>query len=302
MHASQKKLGFIGLGMMGYPMAGLLHRAGHKLTVFDAAQVQVVRFLSEHPDVVVAGSLEAFSEVEAVITMLPGSDAVEAIVLGQAGRPGLIDTLSPGAAVIDMSSSQPMRSRALAQTLDRRGLHFLDAPVSGGVKRARDGALTIMVGGDEAQFHRRYNLFEHMGKVITYVGGPGAGHALKALNNYVSAAGLAATVEALLVGQAFGLDPAVMTDVLNSSTGQNYTTQHKVKQFMLSGAFNSGFSLQLMTKDLGTAMKLGELLGWNMSLGQEVLRIWSEAAGALEKSADHTEMYRYLQTVENERD
>ena len=100
------------------------------------------------------------------------------------------------------------------------------------------------------------------------------------------------------MGQEFGLDPAIMTDVLNSSTGKNNTTENKVKQYMLSGLFDSGFSLQLMTKDLGTAMKLGEVLGWNMSLGQEVLRVWSEAASALEKSADHTEMYRYLHTVE----
>ncbi len=121
---------------------------------------------------------------------------------------------------------------------------------------------------------------------------------MKALNNYVSAVGLVATVEALLVGQEFGLDPAIMTDVLNSSTGKNNTTENKVKQYMLSGAFNSGFSLPLMTKDLETAMKLGEMLDCNMSLGQEVLRVWSEAANALERSADHTEMYRYLQTVE----
>ena len=298
MSATPKGLGFIGLGMMGYPMASLLHRAGYPLTVFDVAQTQVTRFLTEHSGAEEASNLEGFSEVEVVITMVPGSDVVDPIVLGQAGQRGLVDILPPGAIVIDMSSSQPIRSRALAQTLNRRELHFLDAPVSGGVKRAREGSLAIMVGGDEAQFQRRHDLFKCMGQVITYVGGPGAGHAMKALNNYVSAAGLVATVEALLVGQEFGLDPAIMTDVLNSSTGKNNTTENKVKQCMLSGLFDSGFSLQLMTKDLGTAMKLGDLLGWNMSLGQEVLRVWSEAASALEKSADHTEMYRYLHTVE----
>jgi 3-hydroxyisobutyrate dehydrogenase len=298
MSVTAKRLGFIGLGMMGYPMASLLHKAGYELTVLDVAQAQVARFLAEHAGAAAAGNPEAFSNVEVVITMLPDSDVVDTVLLGQADHKGLIDILPPGATVIDMSSSQPMRSQALAQALTRRGLHFLDAPVSGGVKRAVDGSLAIMGGGDEAQFHRHRDLFERMGKMVTYVGGPGAGHAMKALNNYVSAAGLIATVEALLVGQEFGLDPAVMTDILNSSTGQNNTTQNKVKQFMLSGSFNSGFSLRLMIKDLDTALSLGESLGWNMNLGREVLRLWLEAAQQLEKMADHTEMYRYLQSAE----
>jgi 3-hydroxyisobutyrate dehydrogenase len=152
-----------------------------------------------------------------------------------------------------------------------------------------------MVGGEQAQYRERLDLFQCMGKTIIHVGGPGAGHAVKALNNYVSAAGLIATVEALLVGQAFGLDPTIMTDVLNTSTGRNNTTENKVVQFMLSVAFDSGFSLQLMAKDIGTAMDLGESLGLNMRLAQQLLGVWSDAARALEPSADHTEMYRYLQ-------
>jgi 3-hydroxyisobutyrate dehydrogenase len=293
-----KRVGFIGLGMMGYPMAHLLHQAGYPLTVLDTAAAQVARFLTEHPGVVAADRLAAFGDVEAVITMLPNSDIVDAVVLGQADQPGLIDILPSGATVIDMSSSQPLRSQALAQALNERGLHFLDAPVSGGVRRAVGGSLAIMVGGGAAQFHQHHDLFERMGKTITHVGGPGAGHALKALNNYVSAAGLVATAEALLVGQAFGLDPAIMTDVINSSPGKNNTTEQKVKQFMLSGTFNSGFAMQLMAKDLGMAMSLGEQLGWDMQLGKQVLRLWSEAASELERSADHTEMYRFLQAVE----
>jgi 3-hydroxyisobutyrate dehydrogenase len=294
MSVTMKSLGFIGLGMMGYPMASRLHTAGYPLTVLDIAKVQTARFQAEHAGAVVADNIAEFSEVGAAITMLPGSDTVDTIVLGQADQPGLIDILPPGASVIDMSSSQPMRSRALAQTLGERGLHFLDAPVSGGVKGAGNGSLTIMVGGDETRFHRHYDIFKCMGKAITRVGGPGAGHALKALNNYVSAAGIVATIEALHVGQEFGLDPAVMTDVFNSSTGQNYATANKVKQYMLSGTFNSGFSLQLITKDLGTAINLGDLLGWNMRLGHEVLQVWFDAAEELKESADHTEMYRYL--------
>lgn len=297
MNANKESLGFIGLGTMGFPMAHLLYQADYELTVFDSVPKKTDRFKTEHSNAVVVDDLEGFSDVRVVIAMLPDGCVVDAIVLGRPGNKGLIDILPVGASIIDMSSSQPISSREMARTLAQQSLNFLDAPVSGGVKRARDGSLAIMVGGDKAQFNQHYNLFELMGKVITYVGGPGAGHAMKALNNYVSAACLVATVEALLVGQAFGLEPHVMTDVLNSSTGRNNTTENKVKQFMLPGAFNSEFSLQLMTKDLGTAMNIGELLGFQMSLGQEVLRVWSEAARELEKSADHTEMYRYLQKV-----
>jgi 3-hydroxyisobutyrate dehydrogenase len=295
MNAARKSLGFIGLGKMGYPMAGLLHRAGHELTLFDAVPSQTARFAARHAGICVAESLEVFSAVEIVITMLPDSDAVDQIVLGQPPQPGLIDILPLGATLIDMTSSQPLRSRELAQALETRGLRFLDAPVSGGVSRAREGSLTIMVGGDRLLFRELRDLLLCMGKSVVHVGGPGAGHAMKALNNYVSAAGLVATVEVLHVGQAFGLDPTVMTDVLNTSTGRNNTTENKVVQFMLSGAFNSGFSLQLMAKDIGTAMDLGGSLGLNMRLAQHVLKVWSDAAKDLEPSADHTEMYRYLQ-------
>jgi 3-hydroxyisobutyrate dehydrogenase len=252
----------------------------------------------EHPGSIAAGGLGAFSAAAVVLTSLPDSTAVDSVVLGTASEAGLIDILSAGAAVIDMSSAEPMRSRALARELGERGLHFLDAPVSGGLKRALEGSLSIMVGGEAAQYEAHRDLLRQIGSTIRHVGGAGAGHALKALNNYVSAAGLVATVEALLVGQEFGLDAEVMTDVLNDSTGRNNTTESKVKQFMLSGAFNSGFSLGLMAKDIRTAVQLGESLGWQMRLGQAVAGVWSDAADELPALADHTEMHRYLQASE----
>ncbi len=287
-------IGFIGLGMMGRPMASRLHAAGHDLIVHDATASATRAFTDAHAGVVEADGLPAFAACSAVVLMLPDSDAVEAVVLGRDGAPGLIGVSTRGAVLIDMGSSQPLRSRALAERLQRAGLQFLDAPVSGGVKRAIDGTLAIMVGGDAAVLAEQHGLLAQMGRTITHVGAVGAGHAMKALNNYVSAAGLLATVEALHVGRRFGLDPAVMTDVLNSSTGKNNTTENKVKPFMLSGAFNSGFALALMCKDLGIAMSLGRAIESPMPLGDEVLSLWSEAAAELGKAADHTEMYRWL--------
>jgi 3-hydroxyisobutyrate dehydrogenase len=281
--------------MMGYPMAHRLAQAGHALAVMDLNPASASRFTTEHAGAVTAADAKAFSDADIVITMLPDSNAVEVTVLGSAGKPGLRDAMKRGATLIDMSSSEPMRSRELARTLAAQGIDYLDAPVSGGVKRAIDGSLAVMAGGDANVLSKCEDVLKAMGKNLTHVGKHGAGHAMKALNNYVSAAGLVAAVEALHAGQAFGLDPEIMVSILNSSTGKNNTTENKVKQFMLSGAFNSGFSLSLMAKDLGIAIGLGQSVSAPMALGEEVLQIWRDANQALGKGADHTEMYRFLQ-------
>lgn len=293
----QPKICFIGLGMMGTPMAALLAQAGYPLWVADADGARARQFCDSHAATAVALDGAALPEVDVVITMLPNSAIVESVLLGADGPDGgggLLPQLRAGACVIDMSSSEPLRSRALAATLAARGVKFLDAPVSGGVKRATDGSLAIIIGGDAATFAAQRELLAHMGKSLFHVGPAGAGHAVKALNNYVSAAGLVATVEALRVGERFGVDPGAITDVLNASSGSNNTTQNKVKQFMLNGAFNSGFSLQLMAKDLGIAMQLGHDLDYPMPLGDETLALWANAAKGLDQVADHTEMYRLL--------
>lgn len=286
------KIGFIGLGAMGYPMSHLLAQAGHDLIVMDLNTAATAKFVEEHKGAAVAASLSDFAAADIVITMLPDSNVVESVVLGSAG---LVSILKKGAAIIDMSSSEPMRSKALADKLLSLGFDFLDAPVSGGVKRAIDGSLAIMIGGSAELVEKYRPVLAILGKNLTHVGGAGAGHAMKALNNYVSAAGLIAAVEALHVGKAFGLDPAVMTDVFNSSTGKNNTTENKVKQFMLSEKYNSGFSLSLMTKDVGIAMSLGEAMESPMQVGQAVLASWREGNETLGKGADHTEMFRFVE-------
>jgi len=286
------RVGFVGLGKMGAPMAARLHSAGYPLVVRDAQSEAAQTFVASHTGAVAAASAAALAPCDVVITMLPDSDVVEAVALG--GDAGLIAVLRPGTVVIDMSSSAPLRTRALAAKLADAGLRFLDAPVSGGVKRALDGSLAIMVGGDATVFESQRTLLGWMGRTLTHVGAAGAGHAMKALNNYVSAAGLVATVEALHAGHRFGLDPAVMTDVLNGSTGRNNTTENKVKPFMISGRYDSGFSLALMAKDLGIAMSLADEVGIPMRLGDLVRTLWDEAAGELGAAADHTEMHRWL--------
>jgi 3-hydroxyisobutyrate dehydrogenase len=287
-------VGFIGLGMMGRPMASRLHGAGFALLAYDTIEGARDRFAESAPGAAMATRIQDFAACDAVVTMLPSSVAVDAVVLGHEDGSGLIDLMKPGSALVDMSSSDPTRTRALAAALAQRGIEMLDAPVSGGARRAADGSLAIMVGGDAALLESWRPLFLAMGTSVAHVGPAGAGHAMKALNNYVSAAGLIAAAEALLVGQAFGIDPSVMTDVLNNSTGRNNSTENKVKQFILSGRFDAGFSLALMDKDLATALDLFMSLNARSTLCEQVTRLWHDAAAVMPPGADHTEIYRFL--------
>jgi len=287
-------IGFIGVGAMGYHMAALLTHAGYTMIVLDATAEAVSRFIQSHPSAKTAESIQELAHCDVVITMLPSSKAVEQVVLGKEKIVGLIDVMQKGATLIDMSSSAPASTRELAANLHKKGIHMLDAPVSGGVRRAIDGSLAVMVGGDEKILKQMEPVLACLGKTITHVGGHGAGHAVKALNNYVSAAGLVAAAEATLAGQAFGLDPNVMADVFNGSTGRNNTTEHKLKQFMLSGTFAAGFSLRLMEKDVATALDLGLGQGQEMALCKRLSQMWHDAADVLPPTADHTAIYGYL--------
>ncbi|BCZ82474.1 2-hydroxy-3-oxopropionate reductase [Paraburkholderia terrae] len=287
----KKRIGFIGLGMMGAPMVQCLVNAGFELYIDDSDSARADTLATQ------AGAQrltrDNAASLEALITMLPNSAIVESVLLG-GGAEGWANRLAKGSVVIDMSSSEPERSRKLGAALEERGLAYLDAPVSGGVKKAKEGTLAILVGGRAEVLTQCMPVLEAMGKSILHIGGAGSGHAAKALNNYVSAAGLAATVEALLVAQRFGIEPDVMTDVLNASSGRSNTSENKVKQFMLSGTFGSGFALQLMNKDLKIAHALAQSVGYPMTLGDTVTAVWGEAAQRSTPATDHTEMYRLL--------
>jgi len=284
-----QRIGFIGLGMMGLPMTTCLSRAGFQLFLADADAGR----LSDVQATLNASALTAdnASSLDVLITMLPNSNIVESVLLADGGW---ASQLKAGAVVIDMSSSEPARSRELGQKLKTLNLQYLDAPVSGGVKRAVDGSLAILVGGDESVMQRCLPLLDAMGKNILHIGDAGAGHAAKALNNFVSAAGLMATVEALHVAKRFGIDPDVMVDVLNASSGGTNTSLNKAKQFMLSGTFGSGFSMQLMNKDLKIAKGLSDALDYPLTFGQSAIKVWNDVAQDATPATDHTEMYRML--------
>ncbi len=272
-------------------MAQCLSNGGFELFIADVDEARTAALRTQLG--AAALSPANASSLDALITMLPNSDVVETVLLG-GGDEAWSRLLSKGAVIIDMSSSEPERSRKLGATLAEHGLAYLDAPVSGGVKKAKEGTLAILAGGDAAVLERCRPLLEAMGKSVLHIGTAGAGHAAKALNNYVSAAGLIATVEALHIAERFGIDPEAMTDVLNASTGRSNTSENKVKQFMLSGSFASGFALHLMNKDLKIARALSETVGYPMKLGATCTALWDEVSQRSTPATDHTEMYRLL--------
>jgi 3-hydroxyisobutyrate dehydrogenase len=275
----------VGLGNMGRPMAAALTRAGYDVTGFDLSPAARERF-AQSGGRAAADMGATVAGAAVVITLLPDGKAVRTAVAAM--RPHL----AAGAIVIDMSSSAPLGTRALGAELNAAGFGFIDAPVSGGVKRAIDATLAVMVGGDPAIIARVEPVLAAMGNSIFRTGPLGSGHAMKALNNYVSAAGLAAAVEALAVGQKFGLDPNVMTDVLNASSGSNNTTQNKLKQHIISKTFASGFSMALMAKDIRTADELAAAIGVAAPLADACTAMWDAAAERLGPGADHTEFGR----------
>jgi len=279
------RVAFAGLGAMGWPMAARLVGAGFGVAGVDAQPGRAGRFAAEVGGVAVDPA-QAAQDAAVVITMLPTSVQVEAVL--DAMRPAL----APGTLVVDMTSGQPAVTRRLAEALAPGGVTLVDAPVSGGVPRARDGTLAIMAGGDDAALDRAEPVLRAMGTTIHRVGGVGAGQAMKALNNLVSAGGFLIGVEALLIGQGFGLDPAVMVDVLNASTGMNNSTQRKFKQFVLSRSFDAGFGLDLMVKDLGIALEVGRDMGTPTPFAALCREMWASAATLLGPGQDHTALAR----------
>ena len=279
--------GFIGLGAMGRPMAGRIAASGWPLAaVLDTDRGRAAEVAAETGASPAATPREIAGRCDAVVLMLPTSSAV-ADVLG--GEAGLLAGLKPGALVLDMTSGEPARTKAFAVEVANAGGILLDAPVSGGVPRARTGDLAIMLGGDDdAALAHAEPLLRCMGSTVTRTGGTGSAHAMKALNNLVSAGGFLIGIEALLIGSRFGLDPALMVDVLNASTGMNNSTQRKFKQYVLSREFNAGFGLDLMVKDLGIALGVARETGTAAPFAALCREMWAAAAVLLGPGQDHT--------------
>ncbi len=288
------RIGLVGVGSMGWPMGARIAGGGYALTVLDANAAHAGAFARDHEASVAATAADLAAASDIVITILPSSAIVESVMTG---ADGLLSRLSPGTVVLEMSSGVPGITRRLAGMVAERGGVLVDAPVSGGVPRARTGELAIMVGGDAGAIARAEPVLKLMGTSITPTGGVGTAHAMKALNNLVSAGGFLIGIEAMLIGRKFGLDPEVMVDVLNSSTGMNNSTQKKFRQFVLSRRFDAGFGLDLMVKDLSIAVELAKETSAATPFAACCREMWAASAVALGPGQDHTAMARWSESI-----
>lgn len=289
-----RRVAFAGIGNMGWPMAANLVKAGFDVTVTDISAERVARFVSEVGGQAAASPAEAARDAEAFLCILPTSKEVALVA------EAVLPVLAEGALFLDMTSGNPTRTREIAARLATRGIRMVDGPVSGGVPRAKSGELAIMLGGEPADLDAAEPLLRAMGTSLHRCGGIGAGQAMKALNNLVSAGGFLIGIEALLIGQKLGLEPGLMVDVLNSSTGMNNSTQKKFRQFVLSRRFDSGFGLDLMVKDLSIAIEVGKEAGVPTPLSALTRELWAAAATHLGPGEDHTAVAKLAERLANQ--
>jgi 3-hydroxyisobutyrate dehydrogenase len=293
--AAMPRVGFIGLGNMGGRMARNLARGGVPLALLDARPARAKTLADELGARPADDLLDLAAASEIVITMLPDGGAVREVALGGKGRPGLIEGMRKGTLLVDMGSSDPRVYPEIEAAVGARGAQVIDAPVSGAVTGAEAGTLTIMAGGEAGAIDRAEPLFRLVGQRVFRVGALGNGQAMKALNNLASAGALILTLEVLLIGQRFGLDPKLMTEILNVSTGHNNSTDKKIVPHVLSRRFGSGFALALMTKDLTTALGLAETTATPTTLAADTLEVARAALATLGELSDHTELARALE-------
>ena len=282
-------IGFVGIGNMGWPMAARLVGAGHTVHAADRRTDQAEAFAREH-GALASDPASIAALCDTIVTILPTSAAVSDAL-------DAMGPLRPGTLVVDMTSGEPTATRHLAGRVAAQGAALIDAPVSGGVPRARTGQLAIMAGGDEADVERARPLLMAMGSTLLHTGGVGSAHAMKALNNLASAGAFLIGVEVLLMGQRFGLDAGLMTDVLNASTGMSNASQKKFRQFVLSRRFDSGFGLDLMVKDLGIAMGVARETGTAAPFAALCQQLATAAQAMLGPGADHTEFAKLSETL-----
>jgi 3-hydroxyisobutyrate dehydrogenase len=286
------RVAFIGLGDIGSLMAVHLAREPFALTVWNRTESKAREFAASHSARVATSPRDAVRGAEVIVTCLPSSAEVEAILHGEQG---MIDSLERGSVLLDCTSGDPPTSRSIAAELSARGVSFIDAPVSGGTVAAKSGSLTIMWGGDKAHFERARPVVEAFGKKIVHAGPVGAGDALKAVNNALLAVHILATGEGLAMLVKAGVDPGVALEVINASSGRSNTSENLIPQRVLTRAFPRTFRLALLDKDIGIAEALGAELGMDTPVLSLAAKRMHEARAALGEDADHVEAVKMIE-------
>ena len=288
-----EKVGFVGLGFMGKPMAKNLMEAGYELVLYNRTPEKAQELAEDGEAEVAANPREVAENSDIIITMLPDSPDVEAVV---AGEGGVLEGIRDGALLVDMSTISPVVTEELAEKVKGRGASMLDAPVSGGDVGAIEGTLSIMVGGSEEDFDRAKPLFDVMGKTVTHVGPTGAGQVTKAANQVVVALTIEAVSEALVLGSKGGVAPETILDVLSGGLAGNKVMEVKREKF-LSHEFDPGFRSELHHKDLGIALAAGREYG----VALPVTAIVDQMLLAMKKKGwggeDHSALLRFIEDL-----
>ena len=289
---SNSRIGFIGMGVMGAPMAVNLASAGFALTVFDSDALRAGAVARAGRGITAAASAaEVAAKADIVITMLPNGEVVRQVV------DDIVATMNPGALLLDTSSSEPWHTRATAIALATRGIAMIDAPVSGAQWGAEAAELVFMVGGAAGDLARIRPLLDAMGRAVHHVGPLGAGHTMKCINNMITAMTFVATAEGLAIGKRAGLDPVAMNDVLNESTGASWLTRNHFAQRVFSRTFDDPFKLDLMAKDVGIAMGLAQEHGLPLPLSAVGQQLYRAAARAVGPGRSVSEMVRWIEQL-----
>ena len=275
-----KEIGFVGLGAMGSAMAPLLSKADFNVYGYD------IKKPKDNTEINIVTSIKELSDKEVIIFMLPDGKIVNKVVQE-------LINFGTKSIMIDMSSSDPNDTLNLGNELSKKNIEFIDAPVSGGVARAITGKLIIMVGGKEVTINKVNKILNVMGSVKR-AGPLGSGHAMKSLNNYVSAAGLIASFEALNTAKKYGIESKDFIAIINGATGKNNTTEVKLEKFVVSEKYNSGFALDLMIKDVSIADQLIKKMSSDNPLSKQVLEYLEKSYKIVGKNSDHTEVFKVL--------
>lgn len=288
------KVGFIGLGIMGKPMAKNLAKAGYELVVFDFNKASVEELAACGAEAAANGK-EVASKAEVVITMVPNSPHVRAAVLGENG---VAEGAKPGTVVIDMSSIDPTESKAIGAELEKYGIDMLDAPVSGGEPKAIDGTLSVMVGGKKELFDKYYDMLMVMAGSVVYVGGLGSGNVAKLANQIVVAVNIAAVSEALTFAKKAGTDPELVYQAIRGGLAGSTVMDAKAPM-MLDRNFKPGFRIELHIKDLNNALNAAHAISSPVPLTGQLMEIMQGLKADGYEKEDHASIVKYYEKIAN---
>ena len=287
---SKGSVGFVGVGNMGFPMAGRLVDAGYEVVAYDINEDALGAIVNKGAKAAESAA-EVASQVETVFVSLPKPEHVHTVAFGEGG----VCEGTKRRVFVDLSTTGPQAAAKYAASLAKHGISAIDAPVSGGVAGAENGTLAVMVSGPKADCDALQPVFEVIGKYFYVSDTPGHGQMMKIINNLLSATATAATCEAVVLGKKAGLDPHVMIDIINASSGRSTASEQKFPRSILPGTYDYGFAMGLMSKDVNLCLSEAEAMNFPMFIGKAVQQMWLHGVAQGGPDEDFTNLFRYIE-------